>query len=58
MDPGCDEDHLAASARFKILGRGDSEKVKTTSQSLHSFKVELKVRVGIYRGSSRQTVQQ
>ena len=30
VDPGCDEDHLTASAGFKVLGRGDSEKVKTT----------------------------
>ena len=30
VDPGSDEDHLAASAVFKVLGRGDSEKVKTT----------------------------
>ena len=30
MDPGSDEDHLAASARFKVLRGGDGKKVKTT----------------------------
>ena len=30
VDPGSNEDHLAASAGFKVLGRGDSEKIKTT----------------------------
>ena len=30
MDPGSDEDHLAASAGLKVLWRGDSKEVKTT----------------------------
>ena len=29
MDPGSDEDHLAASTRLKVLWRGDGEEVKT-----------------------------
>ena len=30
MDPGSDEDHLAASAGLKVLQGGDSKEVKTT----------------------------
>ena len=30
MDPGSDKDHLAASARLKVLWGGDSKEVKTT----------------------------
>ena len=30
MDPGSDEDHLAASTRLKVLQGGDSKEVKTS----------------------------